>query len=137
MTRINSELLAWHEQFAACVRDGDFAGGRALFAPDCKGFGTVTEFAAGLDRLITDQWRHVWPDTRGFHFLPEPFEVILSADRSQACVLALWESHGSQPDGTTFPRRGRCTTLLQRSPASPTKWLAAHTHYSKTPDGEI
>ena len=134
---VKSELLAWHERFAACVRGRDFAGGSALFAPECQGFGTFVEHAVGRDCLMWNQWRPVWSATRAFHFLPESFECIVSLDRSLACVLALWESFGTGPDEVEFRRRGRCTTLLRRAKEHPAGWIALHTHYSKTPMGEI
>jgi ketosteroid isomerase-like protein len=134
---VKSELLAWHDRFAACVRDRDFAGGSALVAPGCVGFGTFVEFAAGRDRLIRDQWTPVWSTTHGFHFLPEPFECIVSPDGALACVATCWESSGHRLDGGEFLRRGRCTTLLERGGGNPTGWVAVHTHYSKSPAAEI
>jgi ketosteroid isomerase-like protein len=134
---VTAELKAWHEDFAACVRNRDFAGGHALFAPECRGFGTCTEFAADLGGLAQNQWLPVWGSTHSFHFLPAPFEVILSPDGLLACVLALWESKGIGPDGADFPRRGRCTTVLRPSGIVSPKWLAVHTHYSKTPNGAL
>jgi len=134
---VKAELKAWHERFAGCVRARDFAGGSALFAAESRGFGTCTEFTADLDCLRQNQWGPVWSSTHSFHFLPEPFEVILSPDGLLACVFTLWESKGISPDGTDFPRRGRCTTVLRRSEVEAPKWVAVHTHYSKTPGGGI
>ena len=130
-------LQAWHERFAACVRNRDFAGGCELFAPECLGFGTVAEFADGRDRLIRNQWHIAWNATRDFHFLPDSFQFVISQDGSLACVLALWESRGNGANGRDFQRRGRCTTLLRRAEQNPAGWVAVHTHYSKTPDGKI
>jgi ketosteroid isomerase-like protein len=137
MNTVKAELMAWHEHFAACVRARNFEGGRAQFAPDCQCFGTCAEFAADWERLLQTQWIPTWSSTNAFHFLNAPFEVILSKDGSLACVLALWESEGIGPDGKTFPRRGRCTTVLRRADANPKIWVAVHTHYSKTPSGEL
>jgi ketosteroid isomerase-like protein len=136
MNSVKDELLSWHERFAACVRAGDFHGGRALFAPDCKSFGTCAGFAASREDLMQQQWQRVWPATRHFHFLREPFEIILSGDNKLACVLAFWESEGITPDDVVFPRRGRCTTILRRE-GNGGNWLAMHTHYSKMPDGSL
>ncbi len=137
MNTIKAELIAWHEQFAACVRGKDFEAARALFAPECQGFGTCVEFAADREHLLKTQWIPTWSSTHSFHFLPAPFEIILSKDGSLVCVLALWESQGVNPKGATFPRRGRCTTVLRRADANSTTWVAMHTHYSKTPDGDL
>jgi ketosteroid isomerase-like protein len=136
MNALHDELMAWHEHFSACVRARNFEGGRALFAPDCQCFGTCAEFAADWERLLQTQWIPTWSSTHSFHFLAAPFEVVLSNDGSLACVLTLWESTGIGPEGKTFPRRGRCTTVLRRPGPRPLGWLAVHTHYSLTPHGE-
>ena len=108
-----------------------------MFAPNCRCFGTRVEFAQNCERLMQAQWAPIWSNTRSFRFLAAPFEIILSDDGLLACVLALWESKGIGPGGKTFPRRGRSTTILRRDGRQSTKWLAIHTHYSKTPNGEL
>ena len=137
MTPIPPGIQEWHDRFAASVRVRDIAQGLALFAPQVRAFGTVVEYAPDLRCLQQEQWMRVWPHTRGFHFLPSPVEVFLSADASQACVLTFWESDGLREDGTPFPRRGRCTTVLHQEPSAPCGWLAVHTHYSKRPAGDV
>jgi ketosteroid isomerase-like protein len=137
MKTVRTQLLAWHKEFARCVRARDFASGRAMFSPACQCFGTRIEFAENSEHLMQSQWVPIWSSTRSFRFLAAPFEVILSDDGSIACVLTLWESSGIGPDGKTFPRRGRCTTVLRRDESHSTKWLAIHTHYSRTPNGKL
>jgi len=44
----------------------DFESGRALCAPDLVAFGTVAEFVVGLDDVMAQQWRRVWPNIRDF-----------------------------------------------------------------------
>jgi ketosteroid isomerase-like protein len=136
MNTVSTELMAWHEHFAACVRARNFEGGRALFAPDCKCFGTYAEFVADWDRLLQTQWIPTWSSTHSFHFMPESFNILSSPDGLLACVLALWESTGVDSQGQTFPRRGRCTTVLRRIVDDSGTWLAVHTHYSLSPAGE-
>jgi hypothetical protein len=137
MRTVHEQLLTWHKQFAECVRTRNFEGGRLMFSPSCQCFGTCAEFAADWERLLQTQWIPTWSSTHSFRFLAEPFEVILSDDRLLACVLTLWESKGIDSDGKTFPRRGRCTTVLRRDGSESTSWLAVHTHYSRTPNSQL
>ncbi len=137
MNTVNTQLKTWHRQFAACVRAKDFEGGRVMFAPDCQCFGTCADFAPNWEHLLQTQWIPIWSTTRSFRFLASPFEIILSNDGLLACVLTLWESKGIRPDGRTFPRRGRCTTVLRRDGIKSKTWLAVHTHYSKAPSSKL
>lgn len=140
MSAAIESVLGWLERFGACVRAQDFEGGRALFAPEARGFGTVVEQADDLDKLEAGQWRRIWPHTRGFRLLEGSRKVLLSGDGSQACVLALWESEAtakSGPDGRPLRRRGRCTLLLERDETASLGWRAIHSHFSKQPGGEI
>ena len=124
-------VVAWLEGFAAAVRSQDFAGGRAMFAPDAIGFGTVAAVADGLDRLETDQWRRVWTVTRGFTF-------DVAAMRHGGCdaaywVAVPWSSWGRDASGREFERRGRATIVLQREGE---RLVSRHTHFSFTPAGD-
>ena len=121
-------VVAWLEDFAAAVRSQDFAGGRAMFAPDAIGFGTVATVADGLDRLETDQWRRVWTVTRGFSF-------DLTSMRHGGCdatywVAVPWSSWGRDASGREFERRGRATIVLQREGD---RLVSKHTHFSFAP----
>lgn len=132
--------MDWLEHFADCVRAQDFDGGRALFAPQARGFGTVVERAVGLLQLEEGQWRQIWPNTQDFRLIETSREVFVSADGSQACVLALWESEARADEASgrpAFHRRGRCTLLLERADGSPYGWRAIHSHFSKRPTGEV
>ncbi|MBI3635812.1 MAG: VOC family protein, partial [Candidatus Rokubacteria bacterium] len=53
-------LRDWLTAWQGRVRAVDFAGGRALCAPDVFGFGTYAEFVDGLDAVEAGQWRHIW-----------------------------------------------------------------------------
>jgi len=127
----------WLDQFAACVRNRDLPGGRALFAPEVHGFGTRTEEARNLAELVQHQWSRVWFHTRGFRFLKDSVVEFAAADGSLLGVLALWDSEGLDAAGNVFPRRGRCTVLLRPDAASPAGYVALHTHFSKTPPDEL
>jgi ketosteroid isomerase-like protein len=127
----------WLEEFAACVRNRDLHHGRELFDPRVRSFGTRAEDAHDLGDLVERQWSRVWFNTRGFRFLDETIEEISSEDGSQVCVLALWKSEGLASDGKTFVRRGRCTVVLRRCDSDPTRYVAVHTHFSKTPPDEL
>lgn len=127
----------WLDQFAACVRNRDLEGGRELFAPDVRAFGTRAQEAHGLADLVQRQWSRVWLDTHGFRFLTETVEELASDDGSLVCVLARWDSEGWDGTGRTFARHGRCTILLRRKESSPRGYVAVHTHFSKTPPDEL
>ena len=47
-----------------------------------------------------------------------------------AWVAAPWDSLGTRPEGTTFPRPGRLTIAFVRREG---RWLAVTTHFSLTP----
>ena len=130
-------ITEWLERFARCVRERDFAGARVLFAPEARAFGTCVEYAEGREDLIARQWSETWPHTRGFRFLDAPVILEPAEDDSLVCVLALWESEGLDANGRTFARRGRSTTILRRTASAPERYVAVHTHYSKTPDGTL
>jgi ketosteroid isomerase-like protein len=127
----------WLDQFAACVRNRDLHGGRALFAPDVRAFGTRAEQAEGLADLVQRQWARVWFNTQGFCFLDESVEELASDDGGLICVLALWKSEGLDAGGQAFARRGRCTIVLRRAESSLLGYVAVHTHFSKTPPDEL
>jgi ketosteroid isomerase-like protein len=92
-------------------------------------FGTVADVVEGVDRVIERQWRRVWPDIRDFTIRIDEARGALQAD--QAWVAAPWDSLGVRPDGTTFRRAGRLTIVFVRDTD---RWLAAHTHFSLTPN---
>ncbi|MFI5426709.1 YybH family protein [Aeromicrobium sp. UC242_57] len=118
----------WLASFAAAVRARDFAAGRELCAPEVEGFGTVTGRYVGLVDLEADQWRSVWPRTRDFAFDLERATVWTVGDQSTAIVE--WSSQGIDPDGSTHPRSGRATVVVQHDAD---RTVAVHTHFSMTP----
>ena len=121
-------LWEWLRQWQGCVRAGDFEGGRALCAPEMLAFGTRAEVADGLDAVVENQWRHVWPVIRDFTVKIDEARGAIVAD--SAWVAAPWDSLGTRQDGTTFRRPGRLTIAFQRRAG---RWLAVHTHFSLSP----
>lgn len=114
----------WLETFAAAVRERDVVTGRALFAVEACGFGTVAGRYDGLDQLVEDQWRDVWPRTTGFTFALGTATCWDTPDGS--LVITGWTSLAD--DGRE--RSGRATIGLARTPAG---LVAAHSHFSMTP----
>jgi ketosteroid isomerase-like protein len=118
----------WLETFAAAVRDRDFAKGRALCIGDIFSFGTVTNYAQGLDELESCQWQRVWGITTGFAF--DLNSVRCGGDGDTFWAGALWSSQGRHKIDGVIERRGRATIILQKMGD---KLLAAHTHFSLAP----
>jgi ketosteroid isomerase-like protein len=121
-------LRDWLRQWQARVRARDFAGGRALCAPDMIAFGTRAEFVEGIEHVEAEQWRRVWNDIHDFTVHAD--EARGGVDGDRGWVAALWDSRGVRADGSTFHRPGRCTILFERREG---RWLATHTHFSLTP----
>lgn len=123
-----SRIIEWLGEWQACVRAGDFEGGRRLCAPEMLAFGTRAEVADGLDAVVENQWRHVWPVIRDFTVKIDEARGAIVAD--SAWVAAPWDSLGTRQDGTPFRRPGRLTIAFQRRAG---RWLAVHTHFSLSP----
>jgi catechol 2,3-dioxygenase-like lactoylglutathione lyase family enzyme/ketosteroid isomerase-like protein len=121
-------LREWLTKFSAHVRAVDFDGGRAMCDPELVAFGTVAEFVGGIDRVMAEQWRRVWPTIREFTIRAD--QAIGSVSDDQAWVAAPWDSLGTRPDGSTFRRPGRATIAFVKRDG---RWLATHTHFSLSP----
>lgn len=123
-------LRAWLATWQERVRAVDFAGGRQLCAPELVAFGTRATMVEGLDRVETEQWRHVWPVIRDFTVRVTEAQGAVAGDH--AWVAAPWDSLGVRSDGSTFLRPGRLTIAFRRVDG---RWLATHTHFSLAPAG--
>ena len=119
---------SWLATLERCVRAVDYAGARALFAPDVQAFGTYAALVSGRDALEREQWRQIWPTIRGFTFRLTEMRCVGHED--MLGVMSPWDSLGTRPDGTTFPRPGRATIILVSRDG---RWVAAHSHFSLTP----
>lgn len=129
--------VSWAQQFAACVRSRNFAGGESLFAPSAHGFGTRCREANSLADLLVHQWQPTWPRTADFDYAPDSVHVNLSNDLSMALVTARWQSQGvdqAELWGRQVPylRSGRCTFVLKLVP--PGASCCIHSHFSMDPD---
>ena len=121
-------LREWLRAWQACVRAVDFAAGRTLCADDIVAFGTVAPFVTGLDVVEREQWRNVWPVIRDFTIDVDSARGAVAGGRGW--LAAVWDSRGRRPDGTWFPRPGRCTIAFERRDG---RWLATHTPFSLVP----
>ena len=121
-------LRDWLRQLQACVRAQDFTAGRALCVPEMLAFGTRAEMVEGIDLVMQQQWRQVWPHIRQFTIDADQARGGIHSNRGW--VAARWDSLGVRPDGSTFPRPGRLTILFERRAG---RWLATHTHFSLSP----
>lgn len=122
-----ADVEAWLRAFAGCVREGDYDGGRALFAADAAGFGTVSNRYSGLDELHATQWAQVWERTEGFEF----DEVDARWSTPDLCVVAATWS--SRRVGAAVPavRTGRVTLVLRADRDGTLR--AVHSHFSMSP----
>jgi len=115
-------LLAW--QGAIRLRDYDTA--KKMFVEEVFAFGTVTTVAAGLDRLVAQQWQKQWPNNVAFTF---EFVHAFVVDARGTWIVALpWSSR------TTIPgqiRKGRATIVLRQFD---TGLKCIHSHFSLSPD---
>ena len=127
-------LWLWMEAFSACVRARDFEGARQLFVRDSHGFGTLVKVVNTCARLERMQWAKVWPVTSGFRFERAGARMLVSADQTQAVLVATWKAcNQAAPKRMVFDRRGRATVVLRRAgPEVP--WKAEHTHFSFDPE---
>jgi catechol 2,3-dioxygenase-like lactoylglutathione lyase family enzyme/ketosteroid isomerase-like protein len=121
-------LRAWLLELQARVRAVDYEGGRALCVPELLAFGTVARLVEGIDDVMFEQWRKVWPAIRDFTVLVDQARGGVRGDL--AWVAAPWTSRGVAADGSMFERPGRLTVVLERRDG---RWLARHTHFSLVP----
>ena len=121
-------VTAWFETLATHVRDVDFVGARAIFAPDMIAFGTFTDFMIGRDAAEQQQWRNVWPHIDNFRWRSD-IRCMVSADRLTAVGMAVFDSTGYARDGTRYDRPGRATVAFAREQVTD-DWVAQHTHMS-------
>lgn len=113
------------------MRRRDFRGGRRYFREDVRAFGSLAAVCDGLDDLVAQQWRRIWPNISGFGFDVARLRVHESADGLLVCAEVPWRSTGRAEVGT-FRRCGRATIVLTREHLR-ASWRAAHSHYSLDP----
>jgi len=112
-------------RFGECCAAVDFEAAAPFFAADVVAFGTRMDIVSGLDSLIAQQWKGIWPNIRDFRFDLDSLHA--GGEGDLAWGVCLWTSTGFGEDGTPFPRPGRATVILERRDG---QWLAKHTHFS-------
>ena len=123
----DQETLQWLREFEAACRGRDFEAGRRMFANDAVAFGTWAMAVHGLDNIVREQWRNVWPRIRNFTIDAKP---VVRADGETAWIAAGWSSEATGPDGKPFKRPGRATFILARREGH---WVCVHSHVSLQP----
>jgi len=123
----DQEALQWLGEFETACRGRDFDAGRRMFANDAVAFGTWAMAVHGLDNIVREQWRNVWPRIRNFTIEAKP---VVRADGDTAWIAAGWSSEATGPDGKSFTRPGRATFILGRREG---RWLCVHSHVSLQP----
>jgi len=123
----DQEALQWLREFETACRGRDFEAGRRMFANDAVAFGTWAMAVHGLDNIVREQWRNVWPRIRNFTIDAKP---VVRADGDTAWIAAGWSSEATGPDGKPFTRPGRATFILGRREG---RWLCVHSHVSLRP----
>jgi ketosteroid isomerase-like protein len=124
-----ARVRAWFSRLAAHVRAVDFEGARPIFAEDMIAFGTFEDFVTNRDEVENAQWRNVWPFITDFEWRLDEMRVLVSADRLSAVGMAVFDSTGYHPGGSTYRRPGRATVAFSRV-AIGEDWVADHTHMS-------
>ncbi|HEY4910828.1 MAG TPA: nuclear transport factor 2 family protein [Methylomirabilota bacterium] len=123
----DQDALQWLREFETACRGRDFDAGRRMFANDAVAFGTWAMAVHGLDNIVREQWRNVWPRIRNFAIDAKP---VVRADGDTAWIAAGWSSEATGPDGAPFTRPGRATFILSRREG---RWLCVHSHVSLQP----
>lgn len=126
MTISEDSVAGWMARWAEAIRANDFEAARAMFADDVVAYGSLTRAMRGMDALLAEQWRRVWPATRDFAF-ERPAMIRVTAE--MAVVAVEWRSEGRSPDGW-YERRGRATLVLV---ASDDALVCVHSHVSMLP----
>jgi ketosteroid isomerase-like protein len=100
-----------------------------MFDDSVVSFSSLRDVVIGLDVLVDQQWRYVWPTIEDFHFEVDSLQALVSPDGSLAAVAVTWASTGFAGDGTPFPRPGRTSLVLAR-PDGADEWRCVHAHFS-------
>jgi ketosteroid isomerase-like protein len=123
------ELVAWVSTFGDLVQARRFDDARPMFDESVVSFSSLRDVVIGLDVLVDQQWRHVWPTIEDFRFELDSLQALVSPDGALAAVAVTWASTGFAEDGTPFPRPGRTSLVLAR-PDGADEWRCVHAHFS-------
>ena len=124
-----AELTEWVREFGGHVRGRRFGDAALLFDPSVVSFSSLRDVVVGLDVLIDEQWRHVWPMIEDFAFDLDSMHALVSLDRSLAVAAVTWTSTGFDADGASFARPGRATLVLGKD-GQGADWRCLHAHFS-------
>lgn len=119
----------WFARLSRYCANVDYDAARAIFAADVVSFGTKAEVVTGLDRLVAEQWRGIWPNISDFRI--DPASVHGGGVGNLAWGVASWASTGYDAEGRPFHRPGRATIVLERRAGG--AWLCVHSHFSLNP----
>ncbi len=122
-------IKTWFDNWGEFVSNLDFSSAGQMFANDVVAFGTWMDTVEGLDNLIEDQWKNIWPTIKDFRFLTETLQVQISPDQLFAVAMLIWNSTGLDKTGAAYKRPGRATVSLRRKNLS-SPWKGTHTHLS-------
>lgn len=119
-------VTEWFEAFGSHVAAVEYEPAKGLVADDVVSFGTKAELVRGLDYLVEQQWRDIWPYIEEFQFV----SVDAKPTGEGAWAAATWKSTGFDADGEPYHRPGRATVAFAQRDG---RWLAVHTHFSLAP----
>lgn len=122
-----ADVKDWLLQFAECVREQRFTEAKELFCPNVVGFGTRARRVASINDLCAEQWKRIWPNTKGFEFNFE--ELDFYHDEHMVHVAVTWHSTARQ-FGVNRRRAGRASILLLGKNG---KLKCASSHFSLDP----
>lgn len=120
----------WFARLSRYCANVDYEAARAIFADDVVSFGTKAEVVSGLDRLVAEQWRGIWPNISDFRI--DPASVHGGGAGNLAWGAAVWTSTGYDEQHRPFNRPGRSTIVLERR-GPDGAWLCVHSHFSLNP----
>jgi ketosteroid isomerase-like protein len=125
---MKTAVLDWLNAWQKAINARDYDSGALLFDEDVISFGTYSDAMRGRDGLVRLQWREMWPYIADFRFTLEELTLLGAEGEPLMVVICPWTSLGIAPDGSTFPRAGRCTIALKCAEGG--DLLAVHTHFS-------
>lgn len=117
----------WFDVFGNYVASESYEPAREMIAEDVVAFGTKAELVEGVDYLVEQQWKGIWPNIEAFTFE----DVRAKETGDGAWAAATWTSTGFDEDGNSYHRPGRATITFEHRDG---QWLAVHTHFSLYPD---
>jgi ketosteroid isomerase-like protein len=123
------QLAEWVLTFGDHVRTRRFDDAEVMFDRSVVSFSSLRDVVVGLDVLVDQQWRFVWPTIEEFRFDVGSMHALLSPDGALAAVAVTWTSTGFDADGRPFPRPGRASLVLARQ-APGEAWRCVHAHFS-------